>query len=344
MYTVGAPDIGILLHDCLASFASVVAERKLNWRELQRSECDAIVEELMEQKLLLHNNGVLVSSFRYRYLGQRLKRLSRRAIWVLTEHIQKGNFEPLMHEVSFGTDGTFPPLQVELSNGQSIYLEGRIDRIDFLQEQDTAYVKIIDYKTGERQLSLADVYFGLSLQLFVYLAAVLNNQSDSGLVSRKPAGLFYFKVDDPLITSESKDLNRIEEQIRKALKMKGLVLKDVQIARSMDSDLQQNSNILPAGIKQNGEFTAASSVLEAEDFGALLGYVNKMLRTLGNEMLQGKILIEPVKTEKTKACDYCIYHAICQFDKLFAANQYRNIPRLSDEQVLARIRAQQEEI
>lgn len=343
MFTVGAPDIGILLHDCLASFAAVVAERNLNWRALQREECDAIVEELMEQKLPLHNNGVMVSSFRYRYLAQRLKRVSRRAIWVLTEHIQKGDFEPLMHEVSFGSEGTFPPLQVELNDGQSIYLEGRIDRIDLLQEQNTTYVKIIDYKTGERQLSLADVYFGLSLQLFVYLAAVLNNQSESELMSWKPAGLFYFKVDDPLVPSEDKELSRIEEQIRKALKMKGLVLKDVQIARSMDRDLQLSSNILPAGIKQNGDFTASSSALNEEDFRALLCYIQRLLQGLGNEMLQGKILIEPVKTEKQKACDYCIYHAICQFDKLFAANQYRNIPRLSDAQVLARIRAQQED-
>lgn len=344
LFTVGAPDIGILLHDCLASFAAAVTERSLNWRALQREECDAIIEEIMEQRLPLHNNGVMVSSFRYRYLAQRLKRVSRRAIWVLTEHIQKGDFEPLMHEVSFGPGGTFPPLQVELSDGQSIYLEGRIDRIDLLQEQDTTYVKIIDYKTGDRQLSLADVYFGLSLQLFVYLAAVINNHSDSGLISWKPAGLFYFKVDDPLIQSEDRESTGIEEQIRKALKMKGLVLKNVQIARSMDSELQLSSNILPAGIKQNGEFTANSSALNEEDFGALLQYIQNLLQALGNEMLQGKILIEPVKTEKQKACDYCIYHAICQFDRLFAANQYKNIPRLSDEQVLARIRAQQEEI
>lgn len=340
-FTVGAPDVGVLLHDCLAAFALTVAERKLDWRSLQQDDCNSLIEEIMDQKLPLHNNGVMISSFRYRYLAQRLKRISRRAIWVLTEHIQKGAFEPLLHEVRFGPDGVFPALQVSLNDGQNIYLEGRIDRIDILQEQGNSYIKIIDYKTGERQLSLADVYFGLSLQLFVYLAAVMNQPADE-TVNWRPAGLFYFTLDDPLIPSEDKDPGSIEEKIRKALKMKGLVLKDVQIVRSMDRDLQASSSIIPAGIKQNGEFTATSAALAEADFAAMLQYMQRLLQALGNEMRNGKILIEPVKKEQQKACDNCIYHAICQFDRLFAANQYRNIPKMTDAQVLEKIRVQQE--
>jgi len=109
----------------------------------------------------------------------------------------------------------------------------------------------------------------------------------------------------------------------------------------MDNDLQASSNILPAGIKQNGEFTANSAVLTEVDFSALLQYIQELLQALGNEMRSGKILIEPMKRDQHKACDTCIYHAICQFDKLFAGNQFRNIPKMSDAQVLEKIRGEQ---
>lgn len=340
-FAIGAPDIGVVLHEGLAGFATGLAEQGLNWRDLTREKCEAIMEELMEQKLPEHNNGILMSSFRYRYLARRLKRISRRAVWVLTEHIQKGDFEPLLYEVSFGPGGMLPPLQVELSDGQHICLEGRIDRIDILEGQENNYVKIIDYKSGDKQLSLADLYFGLSLQLFVYLLAVVK-QSDNNARPWRPAGLFYFKIDDPLISVEDKDLSNIEAKIRKALKMKGLVLKDVSIVRSMDKDLQGNSDFLPLGIKQNDEFTANSSVLEEKDFDLLMDYLQDLLQELGDEMLRGKIRIEPAQGDKWKACDYCIYHAVCQFDKLFAANQFKNIPRLRDEEVMDRIRKHQE--
>ncbi len=336
-FAIGAPDIGVVLHDGLASFAASLAERDVKWRDLQRADCDAIMEELMDQKLPEHNNGILLSSYRYRYLAKRLKRISQRAVWVLTEHIQRGDFEPLLYEARFGPGGIFPALQVELSDGHSIYLEGRIDRIDMMPGDMANYVKIIDYKTGDRQVSLSDLYFGLSLQLFVYLLAVMNQPEDD-LKPWKPAGLFYFKIDDPLIQTEEKVAADIEDKIRKALKMKGLVLKDLEIARAMDSGLPGNSDILPLGIKQNNEFMANSSVLGEPEFELLMYYLRDLLQELGNEMLRGKTLIEPAKTEQWKACTNCIYHSVCQFDKLFTDNSYRNIPRLQDEEVLMRIR------
>ncbi len=339
-FAVGAPDVGILLHDCLASFASTVKEHSLNWKALNRDDCDAIMGEIMETKIPLHNNGVLVSSYRYRYLAQRLQRISRRAIWTLTEHIQQGEFEPFLHEARFGPGGVFPALRVELSDGSSIFLEGRIDRIDLLETEDSTYVKIIDYKSGNQKLRLSDIYFGLSLQLFVYLAAVLNEENEAHIKPWKPAALFYFKIDDPLISSEERLTEAIEAKIRQELKLKGLVLKDIAIARSMDANLGQNSDILPVGIKQDQAFTARSSVLDEQDFAVFIHYTENLLRELGEEMMRGKILIEPVQRDQRKACDNCIYHAICQFDKLFADNHYKNIPALQDEEVLVRLRAE----
>ena len=346
-FAVGLPDIGILLHEGLAVFSTELGEQGIDWRNISRTECDDLVDKIMTEQLALHNNGIMMSSYRYRYLAQRLNRITHRAVWTLTEHIQRGDFEPYLYEARFGSNGVFPPLRVDLNNEQSFYLEGRIDRIDILHGEDNTYFKIIDYKSGERHLSLSELYFGLNLQLFVYLLAVLksnNPELGAALINNyRPAALFYFKIDDPLINVTDMDLTDIEDKIRKKLRMNGLVLKDVALVRAMDRDLQGDSDILPLGIKNNGEFKAASSVLEAEEFDILFDYLQELLKEIGTQMVNGQIRIEPVKTDKGKACDNCIYHAICQFDKLFAANRFKNITTTRDADVLDRIKKLRED-
>jgi len=97
------------------------------------------------------------------------------------------------------------------------------------------------------------------------------------------------------------------------------------------------------GIKNNDEFKATSKVLEATEFELLFDYLQDLLKELGEQMLHGQIRIEPAKTDKWKACDYCIYHAVCQFDKLFAANNYKKITLSKDADVLQQIRKLQED-
>lgn len=342
-FAVGMPDIGILLHEGLALFSSELGKQGIDWRNIDRAACEELVDNIMAEQLAVHNNGIMMSSSRYRYLARRLHRITRRAVWTLTEHIQRGDFQPYLYEARFGSGGVFPPLKVELNDQQSFYLEGRIDRIDIMEVEDHSYFKIIDYKSSERQLSLSELYFGLNLQLFVYLLAVLKSNAqlagaDPAYKAYRPAALFYFKIDDPFINVTDMELTDIETEIRKKLRMKGLVLKDVALARSMDRELQGESDILPVGIKNNGEFNAKSSVLDHEEFDFLLHYLQDLLRELGEQIINGQIRIEPVKTEKGTACDYCLYHAICQFDKQFAANRYKQIKQQNDAVILDKIK------
>ena len=73
-------------------------------------------------------------------------------------------------------EGRFP-ITVELPDGSTVWLEGRIDRIDILDDGDTSYVKVIDYKTGRQNLRLDEVYYGLSMQLILYLQAALQQST-----------------------------------------------------------------------------------------------------------------------------------------------------------------------
>jgi ATP-dependent helicase/nuclease subunit B len=338
VFEVRAPDIGELLHNTILSFTESLAADNIDWRQLPKEDCIFRVDKVMEELLPVQGNGVLQSTFRYRYLATRLQRIARRAIWTLTEHLKQGEFEFLGHEITFGRNGCLPAIEIELLSGERIYLEGRIDRVDLLREDNTAYVKIIDYKTGEKQLSLSDIYSGLALQLIIYLAAVLDSEEILNEGALKAAGIFYFKIDDPLVDTKDKIIEKIELEIARRLKMKGVVLQNVKLVQQMDRDIQGYSNILPVAVNKNGEFYSNSSVLMEEDFRALIVYAKNLVKQIGQEIMAGKISIEPVKKGRQTACAYCHYRSICHFDKLFAGNKFKNIYDMSNEEVMENIK------
>jgi len=342
IFAVSAPDIGELFHNSLLAFAMQLKKENKHWFELQRPECDRIMDGIMDELVPEHGHGVFTSSHRYQYLVQRLKRISRRAVWVLTEHLQRGEFVPLQYEVSFGPGCPFPAIEIELENGEKFYLVGRIDRVDLLEGEECTYVKIIDYKSGNQDFKLSDVYYGLSLQLMIYLQAVMASFHHLPGDKLKPAGVFYFKIDDPMINSENGIIENIEKEIAKKLKMKGLVLEDAQLISQLDNQIAGSSDIIPVALTVNGGFTKNSAVLPAENFAALIRHVEELLRRIGREIMNGTIKIEPVKNGQHNACVFCPYRAICQFDRLLQDNNYRNIRPLKDDEVVTRIQGKKE--
>jgi ATP-dependent helicase/nuclease subunit B len=271
-----------------------------------------------------------------------LKRIGRRAAWTVSEHIKRGGFTPLGYEIRFGTGGTLPALAIELENSETMYLEGRIDRVDILDQEDASYIRIIDYKTGDKKLSLSDTYYGLSLQLLIYLRAVLAGEQELERPMLKPAGIFYFKIDDPLIKTEAEIKEVIEQQLARELKLRGLVLEDVNIVREMDREITAYSDIIPVGLKQDDSFYTNSSVLSEEDFEYLLSHVDNLLRKVSHELVGGKVKIEPYKIQNQTPCSFCPYLSICQFDRQLPGNTYRNLPPLKNNEAIRKIRAEQE--
>lgn len=335
MYAMDWPDIGEMLHKSLYLFADTLNSNSLQWNTLDQSQCYNIMDGVMDNLIDDYGDGVLGSSHRYRYLGRRLKRIGRRAAWTLTEHLQKGDFIPGEFEVRFGRGGKFPPILVELADGQQIYLEGRIDRVDFWKAEDAIYARIIDYKTGDKKLDISAIYYGLSLQLLVYLQAVLAARRNEWRPV-KPGGIFYFKIDDPIVNIENVT-GSVEKALARELRMRGLVLKDVSVALHMDRDIG-TSDVIPVGLTREGEFNRYSSVLDESEFKALLQHAMSLVRTMGMEILKGRAVIDPVSKDGKTACSNCSYWSICHFDRLLQDNNYRTLISPGNNEIIARVR------
>ncbi len=342
-YQLKNPDIGRLFHYSLERFGKRLQEEQLEWRSLERQQCDQIVDSVIEGMLETFENGILLSTHRYQYMVNRLKRISKRALWTLTSHLKSGNFTPLGHELQFSNQegAALPALIIELEEGEEIYLQGIIDRVDVLTDEEGQYIKIIDYKSGNQDFSLSDAYYGLQLQLLVYMDAVLSVESFRN-VKLYPGGIFYFRIDDPLIKTTERATEHIEQEINKALKLKGMVLKDLKVIKNIDSAIEGSSDIIPVRLNKGDEISKTSSVLTAEDFQDVLAHIRHIIKEISREILKGNVKILPCKKGKQVSCQYCQYQAICQFDGLLEDNLYRMIKELKDEEILEKIKTEGE--
>ncbi len=182
VYKVEYPDIGLLFHTSVERFAQYLNEHDLPWEDLTRHEMESIIDSIIDTLADEHEYKILKSSFRYKYLINKIRRISNRAVNTLGHQLGKGKFQPLAHEMAFGKSivkGGAPPLVIEMPNGQRLMIEGRIDRIDIYEQGEKKYIKVIDYKSGYRKFNLSEVFFGLQIQLVLYMDAVLKTVSIS---------------------------------------------------------------------------------------------------------------------------------------------------------------------
>jgi ATP-dependent helicase/nuclease subunit B len=121
--------------------------------------------------------------------------------------------------------------------------------------------------------------------------------------------------------------------------MNGLMLNDQSVIKLMDQTLESGeSQIVSAGIKQDGNLTKRSKVASAENFSDLRNYVRNQYQKSGNDIIDGHVEIAPYKWKDKTACTFCPFKSVCQLDELIESEPYRVLEPLSNEQVLELIR------
>jgi ATP-dependent helicase/nuclease subunit B len=334
VYEFTPPDLGSFVHEMLDSFTNKVKEEGISWSELNNEKCKEIVSNIIDKKLMEESNSILNSTKKFKYLAQRFKRVISKSVSVIANQIGKGEFEVFKTEFNFGNYSSGEAITLDLESNEKIYLQGRIDRIDTLNLDGETYIRIIDYKTGAKKFDLNEMYYGLQIQLLVYLDALIKNSKYILDKQVKPGAILYFKIDDPIIKSKKEmTTEEVQEEVLNALKMKGLVLKDARVVKAMDKDIEGYSLIIPAAFKNDGDFKANSDVVTEGEFTLLREYVKKKMIELCEEMLSGDIKIQPTKNSNIAHCDYCDFSTICQFDTSIKDNKYKIIVNKSQSDI-----------
>lgn len=328
VYEFTAPDLGSFMHDILDQFTNKIRKENILWGDLTKDKCAEIVNELVNSKLKSETNSILNSNKKYKYFSERFKKTITKSVTVISEQMRKGEFDIFKSEFDFGDFKDSDPIKLELPSKEIVYLKGRVDRIDKVDLNGETYIRIVDYKSGSKSFDLNELYYGLQIQLLVYLDAILKNSKKILKTQCMPGGILYFKIDNPIIKSKKALTDEeIQVEVLKKLKMDGLLLKNVELVKSMDRDMETYSLIIPATFKKDGDFTSTSSVVTESQFELLRKYVNDKMIEICEEMLSGEVKIEPCKSSKVTYCDYCDYSSICQFDTSIKDNKYKIISK-----------------
>ena len=230
-------------------------------------------------------------------------------------------------------------LNIALTGAEKMKLRGRIDRIDTCEEEDVVYVKVIDYKSGSRKFDLAALYYGLQLQLVVYMnAAVELEQKKHPGKKVVPAAMLYYHIADPMIEEgQALTPEQLNQKILQELKSTGIVNSDDRAVRLLDNTFTGKSDILPIERKKDGSFSAYSSVINEEDMTTISNYVNQKIKELGTGILQGNISVNPCEQGGNSSCSYCAYRSICGYDAEISGFQMRKLEALSPDEAVLRM-------
>lgn len=327
LYKLQAPDIGQLFHAALSDMAVRLKEEGRGWGSLSPEECRREASETVERLSPMLQGEILMSSKRYGYISRKLKNIVGRASVILGEHARRGSFEPVGLELDFGPDKELPPLRITLPNGCVMEVVGRIDRVDMARGENGILLRVIDYKSSQKDLKLHEVYYGLSLQMLTYLDVLLTYSEQWLGQPALPAGTLYFHVHDPLLTS-SNGMNKeqAEQELLKRFKMKGLLTADREVVSLMDTTLDKGySSIVPVAVKADGSFYSSASVATPEQWGHLLSSVRGTISDIGTRITEGDVAIEPYRIGQETACTFCSFRPVCQFDEAVEGNGYNNL-------------------
>jgi ATP-dependent helicase/nuclease subunit B len=336
IFRLEAPDIGELFHAALKFISDTISKEKKAWADISRADCEKLARMAIHSLAPRLQNEILLSSNRHHYIKRKLEQIINRASFVLSEHARASGFSPIGLELGFGPKAELPPLQFDLNNGRKMSLVGRIDRVDQATKQDEIYLRIVDYKSSEKDVNLNEVYYGLALQMLTYLDIVITHSSKLVNSQALPAGVLYFHVHNPIVQSKKVlTLEQIEADLYKKFKMNGLLLADPDVLRLMDSGIDTASSpIISAAINKDGTLSKNSKVASTEEFDLLRSYVRSKYVSTGNELIEGNVQISPYKLKEKTPCTYCSFKPVCQFDQSIEQNDYRMLRPQSKEQVM----------
>lgn len=323
-FVLSPADTGIVLHDALNLFSRELIKEGLTWKSFSREQGEAISSHILDEGAEIYGGRILHSTARSTYLLARMKRVLARTVDTLQYQERSSSFEPYAFELPFGTtepesiDGVKIFLD-EGSGGRAMFLRGRIDRVDVCRGESATYVKIIDYKSGNRDLSLDKINEGRQLQLVVYMTEFMENMAkhEPGR-SVVPAAMFYCRLQDPLIEETAKVTSGeedIEDERRRKLRPTGMLMNDGAVIALLDTATGSGSSeVIPVSYKKDGTVSASARLYTSESFDGLRDSAYGKMKEMGRGILDGRIETEPFRDGNDDACRYCPYRNACGLD------------------------------
>ncbi len=334
-YTFQPVDMGRVVHSIVEIVSAKITDSEEGWLHIPDEKRRQLVDEAVLEVTKSYGKQILHSSARNEYMIERIRRIMYRTIWALQKQIVSGHFYPEAFEVAFSRVENLEAVNIALSAEEKMKLRGRIDRIDICHKEKEVYVKVVDYKSGNTGFDLVALYHGLQLQLVVYMGAALEMEKrlhpDKEVI---PAGIFYYRVKDPLLSSTGEETpEQINEKILRELRPEGLINGKPEVFREMDLNFTKSSDVIPVTLNKDGSLSKLSKAASSEQFAQLNAYVYEKIREIGSRIMEGETAPIPYERKQKTGCDYCIYRSVCGWDSKIPGAGYHRIKEAKAEDI-----------
>lgn len=316
-------DMGNVMHDILQMFGQKLMGENLDWMTIDNETIDDFIEEAVDKVVVNYDGAILQEGAKNRYYRNQLKRIVQRSINTLQVQLRHGSFQPFAYEKQFADIYNFTSdshaavtvVNKEPGEGGQFLLKGRIDRIDTCVQPEEVFVKVLDYKSSQHEFDINSLYYGVSLQLAVYLGQAIKilreKYPDKDVV---PAAMLYYCTQDPIISAEKiMSQAESEKEILRALKTNGAVAARAGIVDALDHDLKQHSMVVPVSVSKDG-IKLSKSVYDPVVLNKILDYAKDKTIQLAEQIINGKIEVSPTIIGEKDSCTYCAYKGVCGFD------------------------------
>ncbi len=219
--TISPSEEGRLIHETLWEFFTELKKERGQFFQLKPGDLDRLMEHA--RRKFIEFEKTAVTGLAVLWAAKKKNMLEMLADFFVAE-LKETEFIPAYFEVRYGMKGqdkmeseisTAKPIPLNLA-GQTIYLQGRIDRIDLTKDGMRARVR--DYKTGKVSAKANEFAGGTILQLPLYLYAA------SQLLQRLHRGIqveyaeYYSLKERRSIPFAASQLEQKEAELQKILK------------------------------------------------------------------------------------------------------------------------------
>lgn len=327
------PEIGSFMHYVLEKTARAAKERG-GFKNIGDAELREITEGFVTQYVSEELNDFQEKSPRFVYIFKRLCKEVCQVVADMAAELRRSDFEPLDFEVDFSKAGDMEP--IELGEGESsLALSGIADRVDGWLHDGKLYLRVVDYKTGQKKFSLSDIWYGMGLQMLLYLFALESGGERRYGMETVPAGVMYVPARSAMLSlAAAPEEGEIELKRAEQLRRSGIVLEDAALIEAWERG--EGKQYIP--IKLRYGKPSEDSVASLERLGLLRRHIKRDLTGMAKQLRRGSIAADPFyRSSQENACLNCDYFDACHFADGRGGESCRYMPKLSPDKVWSKM-------
>ena len=235
-------------------------------------------------------------SLKEKLLLVRIKKDLIKFIDVLDKQNLLTNYKDELHEER---------IEIDLDKKVSVKFVGSIDKIMYYKNIEDTYFSIVDYKSGNIDIHIESMKYGLHMQLPVYLYLIHYGRCFTNPIF---TGIYYQNI----LFNYPTYSNKLEKELKDRYLLKGYSTDDTSILEKFDCTYKDSNLIKSMSYCEEKGFNRFAKVIDNDTMYNLIKYVKKEIDTKTDKILEGEFSINPKVYDKENiSCKYCTFKDIC---------------------------------